>query len=337
MYKILLVNDQQLLRETLTSIIDEQGGFSVASECSSYREAIDICKKTSIDIIFIDLLISMEDKLEIREKIRLIDKNIKIFFIAYYNNFLSFNRALKTENFIDISEIILRPIEKNKVIKALDSYKKESKKMEDIMLDDIYRVLKNDDFTKAYEFTPHICRWLREEKEKGTDVKEKMYYLGNHIINSHSLLANEKKVEDIFPINEKHLFEGNLYCIWFFDVFDYYFREKSMINYPILESVLDYIDQEIHENISLKDVVENCSVSQGYISRLFKTEYNLTVLNYIHLKKINKAKAMFLSYDLPISDVALDLGYKESSYFCKVFKKYEDMTVEEFKLVNEIR
>ena len=47
---------------------------------------------------------------------------------------------------------------------------------------------------------------------------------------------------------------------------------------------LFYISENLEKNISLKDVVDICAISQGYLSRLFKFEYNLTVLEYIHLK-----------------------------------------------------
>ena len=100
--------------------------------------------------------------------------------------------------------------------------------------------------------------------------------------------------------------------IWMFKIVDYYFKKKSITKYPILKDICDYIDNNLDKNISLKDVVKECNISQGYLSRLFKNEYNLTVVNYIHLKKIN-------------------LANNEYGYFSKIFKKYESMTVEQFR------
>ena len=47
------------------------------------------------------------------------------------------------------------------------------------------------------------------------------------------------------------------------------------------------------------------------------------------------AKGYFYFTEDSIADVAFRLGYNESSYFSKVFKKYEKMTVKEYK--NKIR
>jgi len=119
--------------------------------------------------------------------------------------------------------------------------------------------------------------------------------------------------------------------IWVFKIVDYYFKKKSITKYPILKDICDYIDNNLDKNISLKDVVKECNISQGYLSRLFKNEYNLTVVNYIHLKKINLAKEYILLENSSVLDIAFNLGYNEYGYFSKVFKKYEKMTVEQFR------
>ena len=49
------------------------------------------------------------------------------------------------------------------------------------------------------------------------------------------------------------------------------------------------------------------------------------------MKKIHLAKTYFYFNKDSIVDVAFKLGYNESSYFSKVFKKYENMTVKEYK------
>lgn len=53
------------------------------------------------------------------------------------------------------------------------------------------------------------------------------------------------------------------------------------------------------------------------------------------MKKMHLAKGYFYFTEDSIADVAFRLGYNESSYFSKVFKKYEKMTVKEYK--NKIR
>ena len=67
------------------------------------------------------------------------------------------------------------------------------------------------------------------------------------------------------------------------------------------------------------------------MSRIFREQFHVSVTEYLHLKKMHLAKGYFYFTEDSIAEVAFRLGYNESSYFSKVFKKYEKMTVKEYK------
>ncbi len=92
-----------------------------------------------------------------------------------------------------------------------------------------------------------------------------------------------------------------------------------------------FIDANIMRNISLRDIVENCFVSQGHLSRVFKKDFNISVMDYLHMKKISLARAYFIFTEHSASEVAFRLGYNESGYFSKIFKKYEKTTIQSYR------
>jgi AraC-like DNA-binding protein len=47
--------------------------------------------------------------------------------------------------------------------------------------------------------------------------------------------------------------------------------------------------------------------------------------------RIEKAKALLKDWDLPISQIALEVGFPDQSYFTKVFKKVERCTPRTFR------
>ena len=49
------------------------------------------------------------------------------------------------------------------------------------------------------------------------------------------------------------------------------------------------------------------------------------------MRKLHLAKGSFYFTEDSIAEVAFRLGYNESSYFSKVFKKFENMTVKQYK------
>lgn len=94
----------------------------------------------------------------------------------------------------------------------------------------------------------------------------------------------------------------------------------------------------------LKLLEENFRRSDGvefYGERLFMTSRNLNLITQktvqqsvselIETRKLIEAKNLLISTDKPISEIAYELGYKEKSYFTKVFKKKSGQTPSEFR------
>lgn len=94
---------------------------------------------------------------------------------------------------------------------------------------------------------------------------------------------------------------------------------------------LKYIHENIHENILLKDVAALCNMSISQFSRIFKKETNKTLKEYIILKKIEKAKFLIENSNKSLSEISDKLGLEDSSYFTKVFKKYEGITPKQYR------
>ena len=93
-----------------------------------------------------------------------------------------------------------------------------------------------------------------------------------------------------------------------------------------MNQAFQYIEKNLREEISLTELSEQAGISNGYLSRIFKKYYHISVVDYIHLRKLHMAKYYMISTEMNISDIAFMMGYSESGYFCKIFKKYEGMT-----------
>ena len=108
-----------------------------------------------------------------------------------------------------------------------------------------------------------------------------------------------------------------------------------MKRYPLLDNIFLYIDQHIKEEITLNKIIENCAVSQGYLSRIFRSQFHVSVTEYLHMKKMHLAKGYFYFTEDSIGEVAFRLGYSESSYFSRVFKKSTGISPSEYKALLE--
>jgi AraC-like DNA-binding protein len=85
---------------------------------------------------------------------------------------------------------------------------------------------------------------------------------------------------------------------------------------------------------SVKYCADKIFLSPNYLSDLLKKETGKNAQELIHYQLIELAKNTLLSTDLPVSQIAYDLGFEYPQYFSKLFKNKTGMTPLEFRSLN---
>jgi two-component system, response regulator YesN len=102
---------------------------------------------------------------------------------------------------------------------------------------------------------------------------------------------------------------------------------------PIRKAIA-YIDQHLKEELTLKDIAAHVHLNPSYFSVLFKEQANLNFSEYITRRRIQRAKELVISTNLPINEIAEEVGYKTSKYFIKIFKEIEGITPSIYRKTN---
>ncbi len=85
----------------------------------------------------------------------------------------------------------------------------------------------------------------------------------------------------------------------------------------------EYIEQNYSNNyLSISDISETLSVNQTYLRKMFKSEMNMTLTEYITSYRMQEAKKLITNTDDKLSEIAEKVGYSDVSYFSNVFKKF---------------
>ncbi len=92
-----------------------------------------------------------------------------------------------------------------------------------------------------------------------------------------------------------------------------------------------YIEQHLIEDISVKLLAEHLGCSPSHVMRSFRKRLDMTVVEYVTKKRLEKAKQLLANTDLPIMTVAEFTGYTDYSYFTRVFKKETGITPREYR------
>jgi len=89
---------------------------------------------------------------------------------------------------------------------------------------------------------------------------------------------------------------------------------------PALQAML-YIEEHYAEPITLESLAEILSYSIPQLSVLFKKKTGYSVIDYVIRKRIEYAKTMLTQTDATVKEIAASVGYKDSFYFGRIFKK----------------
>lgn len=112
------------------------------------------------------------------------------------------------------------------------------------------------------------------------------------------------------------------------DVVSHPLKENDM---QMLQKVFDYLDQNYMQDVTAEAVARMCNLSYSYFSRQFKAIMGKTFTDYLNYIRITEAEKLLLTTDLNITQVALDTGFSNSSYFIQQFKHYKSISPKQFR------
>lgn len=111
-------------------------------------------------------------------------------------------------------------------------------------------------------------------------------------------------------------------------------RDKESDNQGrhVLKKGLKYIEENFSdESFSLNSVAGAIGVSSNYFSSIFSQEMQMTFIEYVTKKRMEKAKKLLSQTQLHSSEIAGEVGYKDPHYFSFVFKKTVGCTPREYR------
>jgi len=113
------------------------------------------------------------------------------------------------------------------------------------------------------------------------------------------------------------------------------FMQEATLKYEATDDrirrVLQHIRKHIDQVITIDELTDLCWLSKDHFIRLFKKEMQMTPVDYINRKKIEKAQLMLITGQQSIKDIAYQLSFENVSYFNRLFKRYTNTVPSEYK------
>ena len=114
-------------------------------------------------------------------------------------------------------------------------------------------------------------------------------------------------------------------------------RESQQTNAPaadedeVVAQAKAYIQAHLGEDISRTDIAKKVYLHPDYLSHIFRDRTGATLSDYILQERVNQAKRLLEANRMPITEIGEAVGFSNSSYFGKVFRKYVGCTPKDYR------
>ncbi|WP_251527504.1 helix-turn-helix domain-containing protein [Metabacillus litoralis] len=108
-------------------------------------------------------------------------------------------------------------------------------------------------------------------------------------------------------------------------------NQFSTRNYsPIVKKAVNYIELNLEESLTLKEISAIIHVNPSHLSRKFKNETKMNMIDYINQKRVEEAKLYLQRGNSSITEIAFMVGFNDLNYFSRVFKKFTSLTPSQY-------
>lgn len=104
-------------------------------------------------------------------------------------------------------------------------------------------------------------------------------------------------------------------------------RLKTVADY-----IRTYIDEHYQEDFSVQDIADTLHYSEAYFCKIFKQCFDKSFITYLSEFRIEKAKELLTDVSVNVKDISQKVGYRDSNYFTKVFKRNTGETPSEYRI-----
>lgn len=332
-YRIIVVDDEIQFLDYIVSILPfEELDLELVLKTTSPKEALKMLRSADVHILLTDVMMNEMSGARLAEIIHEEKPQVNILALSSYDDY-DYVRSILLSGAADY--LLKHRIDKISLTKAL------KKIIENINMEHFGQVIP---LHAAEEIKTAI---IDEDNVRLNSILTTMFASHKemqsriNLLDALTALLNQMKKSEYFVdmfIIQRHHFSTLLErgdtsafikefisCIQKYALSGYYRSDYSQI----VAGALDLIDTNWAMNISLKDAAEILGVNADYLSRQFSKEEGSTFIEYLNKIRVYHAKIM-LRDGHTLKEVSYECGFKNYSYFLKVFKKVMKMSPGEY-------
>jgi Response regulator containing CheY-like receiver domain and AraC-type DNA-binding domain len=360
MNRILIVDDEQLIRQSLTARLSEMKGVMVSAAMANGIRALEWLEGHFADICITDVRMPLMDGLQLMEEINARYPWMSCIVISSYDDFEYAKRSIR----LGAVDYVMKPVDQASleevVVTACDRIQVSRRyEANRLLLDKLpmFKELLDQWIEMVLSVFLHRQPLLIVDTlavlEKWVDGR---YDILNELTMAWTrLVIEELKKHDIAVAYEEGEDAGLGEDILEQHSVRHYFRlcavrrleeaanalmagarnSKNSQQQSIVDQVKHYVEENYAGKWGLQELAEHVAMSRAYLAILFKEETGMTIWTYCINVRMRKARDLLLTTSLKSYEVANRVGYENSIHFSRIFKQYHGINPSEYK--NKVR
>ncbi|MGN1030000.1 MAG: helix-turn-helix domain-containing protein [Butyricicoccaceae bacterium] len=313
---------------------DELAEFTSVVHVRDGEQAYRLLKTQEFEIVLVDLHLPKIDGLEL---LRRIQRERLCPTVVLTSQFPSFHYAQQGILY-GAFDYLLRPLERKAVLQLIERIQSQDSRVYDIVEQKGATVLDALGTARVSERFLALAEYLDQQHVDRVQVDVAIQRFYRTVIERTfvrfpwlSSFQNPKEYEKIDWLDEGERM-----------IRDYGARRLNTLSQVIqtlypetgddkFGRILWYILEHIDENCLQKEIAAEHFLSSSTLSELFQRRLHCTYHSYIGRVKMLRAEYLLQHSELKIYEISTLLGYKDTNYFSRIFRKTHQMTLSEYR------
>lgn len=353
MYKVMIVDDADVLRRDLKrlKLWGEASGFTIEAEAADGLEALNKLESSHFDLVITDIRMPNMDGIELLRSIsekKLCPVTVMLSDFTQYHyarqGFLygAFDYIGKPVDEAELAELLDRIHRYLDEIQEEERIRKELQELAEdtqIILEEIKQVVaqirsrSGNAAVLASDLVDMICkRYSSDHSKTYSIIKNALQQIAGETHQTYQWLdlyldldgLTAAKCRD--PEEMKESAKDSLEKL--IGMIDKLMGSHSS---EIVSRACEYVLTHVNEEISVKLLSEKLFINKSYLSEIFKQKFGMTLLQYINMAKMERAKKLLEEGKLKNYQIAELLGFSDCEYFGRLFKKYSGTLPKDYR------
>lgn len=299
MFKLLLVDDEQFIREGIALILDwEEYGIEIIGEASNGQDAYEFVENNELDLVICDVRMPVMTGLEFIRKVRLIRPELKIIILSGYDDFNYVKEAIQ----LGVENYLLKPVDeielKQTITQVTEKLEKEVNEISSYSHGKV--VLKNNLMNRLSNQTISLKEFREKAEVAGIDILDcalQVAIININIPMEKSLITARKNLNvseediydvcmDIVPTNKDVVFVDD-----FGRVVIVFVEHEDCLTISYIQSVLISLNNTIQRLLGINPIITVGAKVHNYQQLFSSFEQATNIYEYAYIKQ--KEKVIF--------------------------------------------